>query len=360
MVHSPNASSKISLNCALVAAAATVTLGGCTMTTERKETPLDLPEVSSPLVGDVIAQYQDAHDTMDVVIVRCEWSGPSSKPDAICFVPEGYVVVGGGAEVKGPNDEALGQPGALLVSSFPVFPNYFVAVSKDHIEPYPHYVRAYAIGLRIKDTSDNFLSAAQLRSQMYVIQATTVSTTGNTAALAFLHNSPEYQSTDLLVGGGAHVSFPANAAGQLLYGSHPFGPTNHPTGWFGYAKDHGIASDGTVGAWAIGMRACPAPSNRCFTTQHTSVGASAASTYQDGYSYALIGGYDQFSVMTSIGGFSGWSGHGRLLAQMIPHADDFYGAWGGGEIRSKDHTLFDDSSDLNASSVRVFCSDNCQ
>jgi hypothetical protein len=321
MAHSPSASAKLSRSCALAAAAA-VTLGGCAVTTDRNETPEGSAQVSSPLVGDVIAQFHDFFNTIEVVIARCDWSALSSYPDSSCFVPAGFVTVGGGAEVQGPNGEALGHPGALLVSSFPVFPNYFVAVSKDHVHPYPHRVRAYVIGMRIKDSNGNFLSAAQLRSQMYVVQASTVSTTGNTAALAFLHNSPEYQSTDLLVGGGATVSFPSGAAGQVLYGSHPFGPTNHPTGWFAYAKDHEIPSAGTVIAWAIGMRACPAATNRCFTTQYSSVGATAASTYQNGYSYTLIGGYDEFSVLTSIGGFSGWSGAVRLLAQMIPHADD--------------------------------------
>jgi len=353
MVHTLNASAKLSLHCAFVAAAA-VTLGGCSAATERNGTPEAVAHphsLSHSQVGEPIGYYHDFFYRVETVLAQCDWVGPSDMPAEQCYVPEGYVAVGGGVEVQGENGEMLGTPGAMLVSSFPAFPNFFVGASKEHLDWYPHKLRAYVIGMRIQDSSGNWLSAAQLRSQMYVVShATFVPDGGAAAALVNLSSAPEYQPGDLLVGGGAAQGFDISDAGRLLYGSQPFGDTSHPAGWIGWSKDHEIASPGTVVAFAVGMRACPAGANRCFSSQYTSVGASAASTYDNGYSYTLLGGDASLFALTSIGGVSGWSGAGRLLTHMIPRADDVFA-----EIRSKDHHFFDNSGNLTAYGLTVTC-----
>src|SRR6185503_15872223 len=136
--------------------------------------------------------------------------------------------------------------------------------SKDHLLPYSHYLRGYALGMRIR-VSGSFMSASELRSQMYIARKSTQVSGGVVAAVAGLGSSSEFQSDDIMVGGGAGTFAPGESAGQLLYGSLP-AVGGDGRSWVAYSKDHGTPSPTTVTAFAIGMRGCLAGTGKCFAS----------------------------------------------------------------------------------------------
>jgi hypothetical protein len=62
---------------------------------------------------------QDPSGTITVRVRTCGFATQASTQTATCGVVDDFVLVGGGAEILGPNDEKDPQPGALLVGSYP-------------------------------------------------------------------------------------------------------------------------------------------------------------------------------------------------------------------------------------------------
>jgi hypothetical protein len=312
----------------------------------------DKEETSSVSSAVVTANWQNSDNTLQVTLVQCDWSASSSTPSASCFVPAGYVLVGGGAEIEGESQiyGAGPNPGALLTWSTPNNDlTAWWAVSKDHLYSYPHRIRAYALGMRVGPGNGTFISEAQLRSQMYIYWTQDTLQTGPHFWGAYINSSPNYQPGDLVVGGGAYVSY--SGAGQLLTASFPVwgGEGNTPIGWYARSKDHGISSAGRLTVGMIAMRHCVVGA-RCFFS--TAIRGGAAPT-QTGYWTASQGSANGVLLpLTSIGAYGESSnGNGRLLTALVPDPGD---GDGGGFMTNKDHGWVDQGAYLWPYAIYTF------
>jgi hypothetical protein len=247
-----------------------------------------------------------------VRIKQCGFSAtPASHSSANCAVDSDFVLVGGGAEVEG-----NGQDSALLTESYPSEGlDTWIAKSKDHVDIYLNRLRAYAIGLKIKD-----ISATTLRNNMVRIPKTSAQGHWPTA-VAELPDG--YQ----LIGGGARSIW--STKGLLLTASFP-----QPGGiaWEARAKDHVLSEQGWVEAFAIGIKKGFSGINLEVVTD------TVTEPTGGGYVTAerqLRSGY----VSTSIGALSEWSGSGRLLTDMIPFSNYPDLTRMGAYVTSKDHEV---------------------
>jgi hypothetical protein len=222
---------------------------GCTMDAasgdgaEGQNESETMGDAASPLTGvdcdhntyDACYEQTDSTGSISIRLYACKFSSVLNKPSAFCPVEADRALVGGGAEVEGSP-----SPGAMLVATFPSSQTW-VAISKDHIYPNPHRVRAYAIGLRLAN-----YSVAQLKSVITLTQATSPYAAGPAGAVALLPQG------HVLLGGGALAGW-NNGPGQLLTTSTPTA-----AGWVAKSKDHIQSSVGGVSAITISMPSCPA------------------------------------------------------------------------------------------------------
>jgi hypothetical protein len=224
-----------------------------------------------------------------------------------------YVLVGGGAEIYG-----LGNPGALLTASYPDLNlTTWHAASKDHEKPFPHYLRAYALGLRLDG-----VSSTELRNYMVLVTQTSVQAQHPNAVAAL---PPGY----LLIGGGARANW--SGAGLLLTESYP-----NAFQWVASAKDHRIASSGTVDAFAIGITSGSIPGFGSLSATYNSVTTFISTGYGSASVLVPTG-----QVLSSVGGRAQYSSAGRMLVQMIPYSDPPAFSRPGAYVTSKDHFSVD-------------------
>jgi len=256
--------------------------------------------------------FDDPSGTLSVRVYQCHWRGPAQAPQASCPVEADYALVGGGAEIFGEE-----QPGAMLTASYPGSELiYWYAASKDHYYVYPHYLRAYAIGLKLAG-----VAGSTLRSSMYVATSTSGPASQPEAVVQV---PPGF----LMIGGGARTSF---TAGQLLYMSKPYSNNPGETRWQAKSKDHIVVDHGYITAYAIAIPVQPPGYSR-----RLAVGLYNWYTPSpSGYSY--VAGYASSPwITTSVGGFAGWYSAGRLLSDLFPLP---FGPGGGVLARSKDHQV---------------------
>lgn len=83
----------------------------------------------------------DPHDEWEVKIFS-KLSTLAQHPNATATVEPGYTLVGGGGNVF------YQEPGNVLVRSQPSGPSGWLVASKDHLQPAPSRLMAYAIGVR--------------------------------------------------------------------------------------------------------------------------------------------------------------------------------------------------------------------
>lgn len=219
-------------------------------------------------------------------------------------VPADYVVIGGGGEGKG------APVGNLLTASYPNADlSAWLVSTKDHIDPDPVRVRAWAIGLRVQG-----LSAAQLRAQIFTSNATS-----NYAAHP--DATASLPAGYVLLGGGFRANW--SGVGSLGTASAPVAAN----GWRARAKDHGQSSPATVTAYAIGL-----PASIAGIGSFESAIASSLSGYaaHPSTSAGTLSGY----ALSGCGAFVNWSGAGNLLWKIKPVGT---GATSGCEVASKDH-----------------------
>jgi hypothetical protein len=320
---------------------------------------------SRPAVGMVKAAgyrinfgtWTDWKGQIEVKGWMCDWEGPADVVSALCSTDPGYVVVGGGGEVEG-----AAPGGGLLTGSGPLDVQTWQVLSKAHMFSYPHRLRAYVLGMRMRDRSGNWMNPFLWfqTDDMYWVHATSCDGCPNGGALshpvstAFLANSPDYQPGDILIGGGAFARDTGAVgtwwagAGQLLWESMP-SPWPSSPGWYGGSKDHAVSDPGWVDTVAIGMHRCPSFFNGCIE------GGS--------WNWNMFGNWSGYKcnsmsmdpnsswVMTSVGAADDWSGAGRLLTDIIPTT----GANGTGGVLaySKDHGIVDTSGNLHVHMVGI-------
>ncbi len=174
-----------------------------------------------------------------VEIVTWDCSGSGNHADVSCSVDNSYVLVGGGAWA----DYGTG-PGALLTSSYPADANLTTwrATSKDHIRTSYHTLHSYAVGMRLKDGSNNYISRSVVFSQMKVVSQSSSPATSWPEAQAYLPSG--YQVT----GGGGYVNY-GTGSGNLLMKSAWYNG-----GWKTTSHDLINYSPATITAYVIGIQ----------------------------------------------------------------------------------------------------------
>jgi len=285
--------------CALVANAGCAVDANSPPTSDETGITETVGEVKSAMVGvgcdsnvyDACFEQADSTGSISIRMYMCKLSDLSNQPAASCPVESDRVLVGGGAQVDG-----TPSPGALLFGSFPSG-NAWFALTKDHIYPNPHRVRAWAIGLRLAN-----YSASQLNSVIKLTAATSQNATGLIGVVAVVPQG------HVIVGGGA-VSGWNSGPGRLLTASEPTA-----AGWVAKSKDHIQASVGSVTALLISLPQCPPGLGYCLASNLV----SASGTNTSGYFTTSKVDSTSSTIMTSIGGETFYNGTGRMLADLYP------------------------------------------
>ena len=158
-------------------------------------------------------------------------STPSDQPTVTVEVPEGYLIVGGGATTNW----HLPEPGNPLVSCFPTDSRHWFAASEAHSVSSPATLTAYAIAIKDDGNLDvKFFSAKSPQSD---------------APSASIAVDPGYAMT----GGGAEVN--TTGVGLLLTACYPVDIRT----WAARGKAHSVSSYGTITAYAIGLKTLHGP-----------------------------------------------------------------------------------------------------
>jgi hypothetical protein len=269
--------------------------------------------------------YVDSTGRVFIRVKTCDWSPTAQHPAAVCVVDNGYVLVGGGAEVEG---QANG--GGLLTRSFPPNKVAWFASSKDHVTAHSHRIRAYVVGMQLAGVSQ-----ATLDSLVTISSATSGASHAPSVTVA----APAFYT---LLSGGASSN--ASGAGQLLTGSFP----PNSTSWTASAKDHQQSDIASVTAYAVSIPIClNGQWNHCLFTQIDSNSTSVPG----GYGVATVNTPAGFAPV-GVGGRARWGGAGRLLTDIFP--TNSVGNKGATAF-SKDHNLPEgNTTDVWALSIQSF------
>ena len=185
----------------------------------------------------------DPNDIWNVLVVT--QTGPmASHPVVTATLPAGVAMTSGGCFV---NWHATSHPvGNLLTASFPASVSSWECRSKDHSIPSPASITAYVIGIQPK--------RPEIPLPLVRITSATSQVTNHPEVIAL--GAPGW----VVTGGGANA-LPADpyGAGQLLTGTFPVTAPGSatPVGWAATAKDHAVASPGTVRAFAVNLQFPP-------------------------------------------------------------------------------------------------------
>lgn len=232
--------------------------------------------------------FHDASGLVTVGVFRARSAGPAQHHvDEGADVPDDMIVIGGGAL-------AVNLPvGALLTASYPNdHLSAWLASSKDHLTPLPHYLTVYAIGLKIEGMSrDQLLDAIHINTQE-----------------SGLGSHPEATASVpggfVLVSGGFRINW--SGAGNLATASFP--STN--LSWTAKSKDHGVLSPATLKVYAIGLRE-QLPVGRvqvAIGKRESAVSSHPSSAADVENGFALTGG----------GAEAHWHKYGSLLWRLDP------------------------------------------
>ncbi len=319
---------------------------GCTMEAgEGGGTPETVGEVQNAFSAapscdaSLYAHCWDQSDPTGAIQVRiyeCKSAFVGHAGARVCLVESDRVLVGGGGTVDG------GDPniGALLTQSFPVSGSLggaagggWAVSSKDHIYSNPHNLKAYAIGLKLKDSNGVPYLASRLAPFVHVTTANS-SASGNLAAAAAVAVTPLVSGAstrEVMLGGGASPT-----SGQLLTAVLPTA-----AGWVAKSKDHLASSPGTITAYTISMSPCPTGLGYCLAQDITIVSGASASGYHNQNAFVSTPGN---AVMIAVGGSANYNGSGRMLVALIPQPVGN----GAASMLSKDHGVADTGSDSAA------------
>ena len=164
----------------------------------------------------------------DDYMIKPQISVPAQHPSTEVVLPDGWVLVGGGAAAN------YTGSGSLLHASHPGGPNSWIAAAKDHVSPEVTTVTAYAIGVK-----ESFLNSVGVK----VIQETSTSGTKTAHPTVSCSLPHGYR----LIGGGAKTNW--NGVGSLLTASYP--QDRHT--WIANGKDHEESDPSTITAWCVGV-----------------------------------------------------------------------------------------------------------
>ncbi len=178
----------------------------------------------------IVADMKDGSPiSADDYRVLSATSAVTAHPTMQVDVPDGFVVVGGGARTN------YAGAGSLLFASYPT-PDLqgWIASAKDHDISNPASITVWAIGLK-----KSFLRRAGMAVRSFY----------STSPIASHPSTTFVVPNFYLTGVGARVNW--NVAGNLLTATYP---QDRQT-VFAAGKDHIIADPSTVTAYAIGFQA---------------------------------------------------------------------------------------------------------
>jgi len=235
--------------------------------------------------------------------------------DVAIEVPEGWVVIGGGAEGES-------QPmGHLLTASYPELGYGAWRIStSEHLSPHPAKIRGWAIAMKIEGWS-----RSGLMRQLTVVSVD--------SANASQPDAIAYMPTGYtLLGGGFRIQ--TDGVGSFATMSAPVpnplsANIRSLPGWQVRAKDHVQHSPATMTAYAIGIRSSLSGVGNLRSSINTTVSPSAA---HPSASLDAQAGY----ARTGCGAYVDWSGEGSLLWRIQP---TFAGDDAGCTVSSKDHLV---------------------
>lgn len=206
----------------------------------------------------------------------------AQHPTVQVSVPQGYKLIGGGA-----SDNWVGQ-GNLLTASYPSG-NQWLAAGKDHQDPSPSYITAYALGLYDPDDDWEVTVAQQTSDPAEHPQAVATLAEGY-----------------ILTGGGASVDY-GSGYGNMLTASFP----NGDSGWEARSKDHLVADPAKITAYAIGVRS---KANNKLKLRHTIKSATGAVAQHPSAQVCLDSGW----ILSGGGAIDNWNEPGNLLTASFP------------------------------------------
>jgi hypothetical protein len=247
---------------------------------------------------DTIEHYTVSDYIHFVIVSNTTYPTAYNHPSLAVGVPDGYVLVGGGAHAfDNTGSYPIINAGAFLTESRPNGSlTYWKGSSKDHITADPHYLTVYAIGMKIDG-----VTPAYLRSQISLDSAVSGST-----------NHPEVDVSVpegyLLIGGGAFDNY-GTGYGNMLVRSYPTSSTT----WYVFGKDHRRADPCTITAYAIGINNVSFPNVGYIQTEYI---------YEEDY---VAYGYNEAKTPVSegwalacCGGNVTYNGIGRLMVSLRP------------------------------------------
>jgi hypothetical protein len=166
------------------------------------------------------------------VVQRSTTSTQAGWPKGEASVPDGYTMIGGGAQVNWSGE------GSLLTSSYPSNRITWTSSSKDHEKSSPATITTYAIGLKC--------NVGGLNLQQHIQKSSSTPgghLTANTSSPAGY----------VMVGGGAFVNF--SGAGNLLTASYP----RDIRTWQARSKDHVDSCTATLDVYCVSLKVVDSP-----------------------------------------------------------------------------------------------------
>jgi vibriolysin len=212
-----------------------------------------------------------------------------AHPTVTVTVPAGYKILGGGAF-----DHWVGR-GNLLTASYPQTSQTWYVAGKDHEDPSPAAITAYALALY--DPTDEWDVVTQQRTSL---------------RLPHPQAEANLPAGYVLTGGGAWVDY--HGQGNLLTASFPVGDSN----WQARSKDHDLGDPAQITAYAIGIR----HRRLLHRVQHNIASATGASAQHPTAQVALAAGY----TMSGGGAIDNWDGAGNLLTASYPQGSNWVAA----------------------------------
>ncbi|WP_437907439.1 hypothetical protein WME95_05830 [Sorangium sp. So ce327] len=321
-------------------------LTGCAVT-EEDGSPAGPEDTLVTAAAITNTDFTDGSGRIRIRVKTCDPTAAATTNCAYCTADDGWVRIGGGAQILGENN-----PGAMLQASFPS-PNFFTAAN-DFGCTGPAGHSPPRLGIDDKSTWVVRASGATHQLQAYVIQMQLVDAAGNaftpsvTEGLDYVTNAvnppsnytvetPESWLLDgyFLIGGGARV-LSTNPADSVTAATDAYlvesRPVDGPNGrvWRASARARSSpAHDNPLKSYAIGVKACPPQWDSCLTYPMIKEITAAATSGYGTATYTISPSW----VGSSVGGYAPTTSSGaRFLADLIP----FNGTAKGFTVRSRD------------------------
>lgn len=257
-------------------------------------------------VSDRLNTFHDASGKVTVGVFRSRSASEAQHQfDIGAEVPADMVAIGGGGVA------AEFPWGALLTASYPNRDlSAWLVSSKDHDQPNPHYLTAYAIGLQIEG-----MSREELLDAIYI--NTNESGTGQHP-----ESSVTMPSEYSLISGGFKVEW--TGYGNLATASFP----DTDRSWTARSKDHNWPSPANLRVYAIGLR-----KNLPVGRVDVKIGSQESAVSQHPACVAdVVNGY----ALTGGGAEAHWHTSGSLLWRLEPATTTANQEYG---VSSKDHMV---------------------